>query len=150
MEEKDSGIRIAGVTSENWREIFSLEVYEEQKEFVAEPGYYLCLCAYGGLWNPLAIYFEDLVIGFLMWAVDPEDGSCWLGGIFIDKSYQGRGLGRKAIGAAVAKLSGEEGVKHFALSYLPNNPKIGLYKSLGFEETGEMEDDEIVARLRLP
>lgn len=79
------------VTRNNWREVARLEVAESQREFVAESSYYLVLCSYGELWKPLAIYLSEQVIGFMMWAVDTDDGSCWLGGILIDKKFQRKG-----------------------------------------------------------
>mgnify|MGYP001382761371 CR=1 FL=1 len=36
------------VTRENWRAVARLKVTEAQREFVAEPCYYLALCCYGG------------------------------------------------------------------------------------------------------
>ena len=58
------------VSGDNWREIAKLGVSEEQKEFVAEPCYYLALCCYGDIWRPLAICLDDQVIGFMMWGED--------------------------------------------------------------------------------
>ena len=111
-----------GVNRENWREVAKPKVIESQREFVAEPSYYLALCSYGELWQPLAIYLDEQVIGFLMWAVDSDDGSCWLGGILIDQKYQQQGYGRKVIQAAIAMLAEEGGYQNFALSYAPDNP----------------------------
>ncbi len=142
-------VALRPVDRDNWREVTKLEVKETQREFVAEPSYYLALCSYGELWQPLAITLGEQVIGFLMWAVDFDDGSCWLGGILIDQSYQRRGYGRQAIQAAIAMLAEEGGYQNFALSYAPNNPAKQLYHSLGFVETDEREDDEVVARLSL-
>ena len=137
------------VTRENWREVARLKVNKSQREFVAEPAYYLALCSYGGLWKPPAIYLDEQVIGFLMWTVDEADGSCWLGGILIDQKYQRRGYGRQAIQGAIATLSKEYGFQHFALSYAPENPAKCLYHELSFIETDKWEGDEIVARLSL-
>jgi diamine N-acetyltransferase len=137
------------VNRDNWREVAKLRVAESQQDFVAEPSYYLALCCYGELWQPLAIFLGEQVIGFLMWAVDTGDGSCWLGGILIDQSYQRRGFGRQAIQAVIAKLAKEGGHRRFALSYSPDNPAKQLYQELGFIETDEWEDDEVVARLSL-
>ena len=144
---KENRVAIRPVNSDNWREVIKLEVTESQREFVAEPSHYLLLCSYGGLWQPLAIYLGEQVIGFLMWAVDNEDGSCWLGGILIDKSHQRKGYGRQAIKSAITILSDEHGYQNFALSYSPENPAKVLYHALGFIETDEWEGDEIVARL---
>jgi diamine N-acetyltransferase len=145
----ETQVTLHPVTRDNWREVAKLRVAESQYEFVSKPCYYLALCCYDELWHPLAIYLGEQVIGFLMWAVDSTDGSCWLGGILIDQRYQQRGHGRGAIQAAIAMLAKEGGYQRFALSYLPDNPAKYLYHSLGFIETDEWEDDEVVARLSL-
>ena len=100
------------VTGDNWRDVAKLETNEAQRAFVAEPLYYLALCNYGDLWHPLAVVLGEQVIGFLMWALDPEDASGWLGGILIDQTFQGRGYGRQAVQAALAMLTEEEGIQH--------------------------------------
>ena len=149
MKENEIQVRLHPVTRDNWREVAKLEVTEPQREFVAAPPYYLALCCYGELWQPLAMYLGELVIGFLMWAVDPEDGSCWLGGILIDHHYQRQGYGRQAIQVAITMLAKDHGYQTFALSYMPDNAAKQLYHALGFVETGEWEGDELVARLSL-
>ena len=147
---KPQNIALRPVSNDNWRDVIKIEITDPQREFIAHPGYYLAMCAYGELWNPLAIYLDETVIGFLMWAVDTADQACWLGGIFIDHRYQGQGHGRKAIQAAINLLTQKHGYDHFALSYQPSNAVARhLYKTLGFVETNEWEDDEIVARLSL-
>ena len=137
------------VNGDNWRDIAKLKVTEAQEEFVAEPCYYLALCCYGDGWRPLAIYLNEQVIGFLMWGEDSADGSCWLGGLLIDQNYQRRGYGRQAVQRAIEMLAEGHGYQHFALSYSPNNSAKHLYRMLGFIETEEWEDDEVVARLSL-
>jgi len=146
---KETRLRLRPVNQDNWREVAKLTVDELQRAFVAEPTYYLALCCYGELWKPLAIYLDKQVIGFLMWAEDSEDGSCWLGGIMIDQNYQRKGYGRGAIQAAIAMLSEKHGYQQFALSYAPENTAKHLYHRLGFVETNEWEDDEVVARLSI-
>jgi diamine N-acetyltransferase len=133
-----------------WRDVAGLEVTSAQRAFVAEPAYYLAMCAYDAPWQPLAVLLDERVVGFVMWAVDPSDGSCWLGGLLIDQRHQRRGYGRRAVEAALAMLSGEHGHRRFALTYAPDNPAKGLYAALGFRETGERDGDEVVARLTLP
>lgn len=140
-------ISLVPVNKDNWRDIAVLEVKEEQSEYVASGSYYLCLCNYDGLWNPLAIQLDDQIIGFMMWAIDDDDNSCWLGGITIDKEYQGLGYGKAAVKEALEVLSKEHSYKNFALSYNPENKGARhVYTSLGFEENDEMEDEEVVAR----
>jgi diamine N-acetyltransferase len=145
----ETRVTLRPVSRDNWRDVARLKVTEAQREFVNEAWYYLLLCHYGGVWQPLAICLGERVIGHLMWAVDPADGSCWLGGFLIDQSLQRRGYGRQAIQAAMAMLAREHGYQHFALSYSPDNAAKQLYHELGFAETGEWEGDEVVARLSL-
>lgn len=143
----DKQIRLKPVDKDNWRDVAHIKVEPAQSDFVMEPSYYLALCSYGGDWQPLAVYLDELVIGFVMWAVDPADGSCWLGGIMIDVAMQAKGYGKRAIQSALQMLSEEHGFKDFALSYQAQNRNARrLYAKLGFVETGEMEGDELVAR----
>ena len=148
--DNETQVTLRPVDRDNWRDVAKLEVTAAQREFVAEPCRYLALCSYGGDWKPLAVCLGDQVIGFLMWVVDPADGSCWLGGIIIDHTYQRHGYGRQAVQAAIAMLAKEHGYQNFALSYNPANLVAKhLYGSLGFVETNEWEGDEVVARLSL-
>ena len=145
-----AALRLIDVTSENWRDVADLEVAAGQRAWVAPVTRYLCLCHYGGLWSPLAVTVDDRVVGFVMWAVDKDDRSGWIGGLVIGHEYQRRGYGRAAVLALLERLRREQGCPAAALSYAADNAAArALYASLGFTETGEREDDELVARLPL-
>jgi len=140
-------LHLTPVTAANWRDVAALEVTEAQRAFVSAPPYYLALCSYEREWQPLAVCLANRVIGFVMWVVDPEDGGCWVGGFIIDKNFQRRGYGRRALQALMDLVAAEHGHRRFALSFAPDNPAAPLYRSLGFQETGEMVGGELVARL---
>ena len=143
-------VSLRPVNQDNWRDIAKLKVAEKQREFVAEPCYYLALCCFGNVWQPLAICLDEQVIGFMMWAIDPADESCWLGGILLDQIMQRRGYGQQAVQAAIVMFERDHGHRNFALSYHPTNLVAKhIYSKLGFVETDEWEDSEIVARLSL-
>ena len=144
-------VNIAPVSSADWRAVAALTVTPEQRGFVAEPSYYLALCCFGEAgWRPLSMAVDGEVVGFLMWAIDPSDGSCWLGGVLVEAARQGHGIGRAGVAAALRHLSSEHGYRAFALSYHPENLRARrIYARLGFVETGERDGDEIVARWRL-
>ena len=140
-------VELRPVTADNWRACALLEVGAHQRGFVMPVAYSLCLCAYGDLWSPLAACDGDEVVGFLMWAVDPADRSCWMGGFTVDHRRQRRGYGRAMIEALVRRQLERELCASFALSYTADNTAAReLYRALGFVETDEREDDETVAR----
>lgn len=141
-------VTLVPVTADSWRAVARVRATDEQLEWVAEVTYYLCVCAYGDTWHPWTIEADGQVAGFLMWAVD-DDASRWIGGFVVDAAHQHRGIGRAAAAEAVRILSAQPGCTGIALSVDPTNEVArALYRSLGFEETGETEDDELVMRRR--
>ena len=142
-------VRLVDVDAANWRNVVAVAARPDQERFVAPVAYYLCLAHYGGAWHPLGIEAGGSIVGHVMWAVDEDEGSVWLGGLVIDAASQGRGIGHAAVRACIERFAGE-GQAQLALSYQPDNTVAGdLYASFGFVETGEMEDNEIVARLSI-
>lgn len=142
-------ISVHPIDASNFRAALDLEVTHEQTAWVASTARYLALCGYGGLWHALGLYAGEEMVGFAMWARDDTDGSHWIGGLLIDRHQQRRGYGRAAVTALVDWLRREQGAQEIALSYHPSNEVARhLYMSLGFSETDEHEDDEVVARLR--
>lgn len=140
---------VRAVDTDNWEACCEVRPAPEQERFVAPVAYYLCLCHYGQTWQPLAVYAGPDVVGFVMSAVDPSDGSHWIGGLTIDASQQRQGIGRATVASLLARFR-SAGATEAALSYDPGNAAArALYASVGFHETGEHVDGEVVARLSL-
>ncbi|MEU6310865.1 GNAT family N-acetyltransferase [Streptomyces sp. NPDC047014] len=139
------------ITDENWRAVADVAPADDQRRFVAALGArYLLLSMRGGLWNSLAVRAGEVVVGHVMWAYDEEGGAHWIGGMIIDAAEQGRGVGRAAISALIARLTALPSCREIRLSYHPRNtPAAHLYTTLGFAPTGDAEDEELVAALPL-
>lgn len=142
-------VSLVPVTAANWRDCVSLDVSEDQRAFVAPISRYLTMCAYGDTpWQPLGVESDGRMVGFVMHGVDTSDNSFWIGGLVVDAAEQGRGIGGAIVDALVQRARAE-GHPSVALSYLPSNAVASrLYAVRGFVETGEREDEEVVARLR--
>jgi diamine N-acetyltransferase len=134
---------------EDWREVADVAPRDDQRQFVcALAARYLLLSDREGLWRSLGIYADEVVVGHVMWAED-EDGSAWIGGLVVDAAAQGLGIGRVATQTLIRWFSEEYGYRVIRLSYQPENVSAArVYESLGFQATGERQDDEIVAELR--
>lgn len=146
-------VTVVPATEQNWRDIARVRPADGQRDWVADATYYLCLSAYGDLWRSCAIVADGETVGHVMWAVDPDEGSHWIGGLLVDAGRQGHGIGRGTVLALLDLWEREEPslsgtpFREAALSVSPDNEvALGLYRSLGFLETGEVEDDEIVLR----
>lgn len=138
------------VGAENWRAVTKVAARKDQERFVMPVAWYLALCQYGGLgWMPYAIRRGDTYVGFVMAGIDEEENSYWIGGFVIDATQQGRGYGYGAM-KVLLRWGAEKGCDTAALSYEQDNDVAkALYTGLGFVETGETSDDEVVARLPL-
>ncbi|WP_416986682.1 GNAT family N-acetyltransferase [Streptomyces sp. T028] len=145
-----AGRRVAlhEVSDENWRSVADVAPLDDQRRYVpALAARYLLLSAREGVWHSLAVCADDTVVGHLMWGRD-EDGSYWIGGMLIDGTEQGKGVGGAAVRTVVQWLSRREDCRELRLSYHPDNAvAAGLYASVGFRPTAEVSGDEVVASL---
>ena len=159
-------IHLEKVTGKNVWDILKLEVAEAQRGFVAANEVsiieaYTAITGNGHAF-PFGIYDGDTLVGFLMIGFDVDDywddapeiarGNYNLWRLMIDKNHQGRGFGKEAVRLALdfirAFPCGE--AVYCWLSYEPENRAARqLYRSFGFEETGEMDGEEIIAAVKL-
>lgn len=153
------------VTAENLFPIVHLSVDESQQNFVASNTEsileaYVTVTA-GNVALPFGLYEEGELVGFVMFGyggIGEEDepsvaeGNYCIWRLMIDRRFQGRGLGKKAMKASLDYIkSWPCGKAEYCwLSYEPENiVAAGLYSSFGFVENGERDGDEVVAVLKL-
>ena len=149
-------IEFKKLCEENFNECIKLKPRDEQKDFVA-PNIYSISEAYVALTNdgcpmPYAIYNDDIMVGFIMLVYEEDKDDYWICRLMIDEKYQGQGYGRASMLKAL-ELIREKSVKEHPtvlISYEPENIVAKkLYASVGFRETGEIEEGEAVAKLEL-
>lgn len=134
---------------DDWRAVADVTPHDHQRRFVFPmAARYLLLSVLAGEWQSLGIYADDEVVGHVMWARE-DDGVHWIGGLIVDHTEQGAGLGRAATATLVSWLRARPGATAVRLSYHPNNSAAAqLYAAAGFEPANEMEDGEIVVECR--
>ncbi len=87
-----------------------------------------------------------------MWGEDVTEnpGEMWVWRLMIAADHQGKGYGRAAMEALIARLRAEGKFDALYLSYEPENTGAErFYAGLGFEKTGHIEHGELVVRLAL-
>ncbi len=145
-------IRLMPINDDNRDAVLSLSVREDQP-FVAPNDVSLrqaeeANAEQPGVARPFAIYAEEQLVGFCMFAFDPEeedeDDRYWLWRFMIDKNVQGKGYGQAAL-QEIIKYFRDNGADRLFLSTEPENERgLHIYHKAGFRETGIIEDDEAV------
>lgn len=91
-------------------------------------------------WHPVAIYYEDKIIGFAMYGSFGPNRDTWIDRIMIDEKYQGRGFGKIAMMKLIDIVSKEYEVNTIYLSIVEENIlAYNLYKSIGFKSMNERD-----------
>ena len=145
-------IRLEPVNDQNREAVLALSVREDQP-FVAPNDYSLNEAEetnkeHPGVARPFAIYADEKLVGFCMFAFDPEeedeDERYWLWRFMIDKSEQGRGCGQAAL-QEIIRYFKENGADRLFLSTEPENERgLHIYHKAGFRETGIIDNGEAV------
>ncbi len=143
-----TSISLQPITRDNFRACVRLKVAEQQQNFVADNITSIAQAYVEPSWTPLAIYADDTLVGFAMYGRDTDTGFDWIIRLMIDAQQQGKGYGRLAMHALLARIQAQPDCHEIYISYEPTNEVAArLYASLGFEPTGVIEDGEAVARL---
>jgi diamine N-acetyltransferase len=144
-------VELRDIDKDNWQKCIRLRVKTEQEGFVASNAYSLCQAHYETGWRAQAVYEGDVMVGFVMFGdVRHPDWGYWIVRIMIDKTHQGRGLGRSALEAVIDRMRAKDDCEEIFISHEPENTVAEkLYASLGFEKTGAMVEGEIVQILKV-
>ena len=146
-------ISLQKVDESNFTACFALKLHSWQEEFVSHPVRSLAQAyVYYKQCTPFAVCLGGEVVGYVMVIYDYDEETYNIWHLMIDKEHQGKGYGRAAIELALAYIR----TKPFGrssrvlLTVSPNNhTACGLYRSLGFSETGRSDEDEVELGLTL-
>jgi diamine N-acetyltransferase len=140
-------VQLKPVDRDNWRAMVRLTTRPGQEHFVSSPAWSLAGCyvrKYGDNYeySPMVICDGDTIVGYVTLVCDPASfDDYWIDDIVIDAIYQGRGFGRAAMKVILAMLPKRyPKCRTIKLTcFRGNDSAAALYKSLGFEPTGEMD-----------
>ena len=149
-------VTLREITAETVRAVVKLAVAENQTKFVASNGMSLAQALFAPEAWYRAIYLDDEPVGFVMLSDDslldprPENPEIGVWRFMVDAKHQRQGVGRAALLQIIEHVRSRGLFPKLSLSYVPEEggPE-GLYLSVGFRPTGEMEEDEVVMELEL-
>lgn len=134
-------LHLEPITLNNRQDIEKLSVHPYQQGYIESTIECLLEASQCQTWRTVAIYDNEILIGFAMYGYFVEEyskGQVWLDRLLIDYKYQGKGYGKKAILLLLELLYKEYQQDTIYLSvYGDNKAAISLYEQIGFHFNGE-------------
>ena len=136
-------VELREITKDNLEAVLDLRVHEHQESFVSSTAYSLAQAyAYRDTAFPFAIYVDNTIVGFIMLGYYESRNQYTLWKFLIDKKYQNKGYGREALLKGIRYLKDRFGAEKVYTGVKPGNETAKhLYRSVGFEATGLVEND---------
>ncbi len=138
-------LRLTDVTEDNWMEVASLSVKDNQKEYLAPA---IGIIARGYVYRScnarvFVIEADGTVVGVaLVREFADEPLGYDLQQFMIDRRYQGRGYGSAALGLILDELRQEGHFDHVEVCVKKDDLEaIHLYKKHGFVDSGFVDED---------
>lgn len=149
-------VTLREITADTVRSVMRLAVAEHQKGFVAPNAVSLAQALFSTQAWYRAVYADEEPVGFVMLADEslenppPAKPAIGLWRFMIDARHQGRGIGRAALQRVIEHVRAKGLFDTLELSYVPGPgcPE-PFYKSLGFRDTGRLDEGEVVLELPL-
>ena len=140
-------ISLRQITEENFIDAFHLKLGAGQDKFVSHPVRSLAQAyVYRNQCQPFGIYKDEEMVGYVMVIYDYDIPEYDIWHMMIDEQHQGKGYGKAALEQVLRYI----GTKPFGDSNRVtltcdkgNEVALALYHSIGFKETGVVDDDEI-------
>ncbi|CCN46170.1 putative Acyl-CoA N-acyltransferase [Vibrio nigripulchritudo MADA3029] len=149
-------MKLEKVNRENLREVLNLELADSQQGIVSSNAVSMAQAGLHPYYQPRAIVVDNQIVGFIMysewrdaaWAKEEKLGEFYIFRVMVDKEHQGKGYARQAMKATIEEIK-QQGASTIHIGYSEsNNAAQGLYKSLGFVETGIGEWGDMMAELK--
>lgn len=141
-------ILLKEITKENLGDIVSLQVADGQKDLILSNAISIAQPYVQPECIPLAIYEDDVPIGFLMHCKDADDDEYWLYRLMIDHGHQGRGLGFLAMQAMLDIVKQDKSKNKMLLGvHRDGGASVATYEKLGFAFNGQVFGKEHIMQL---
>ena len=135
------------ITEDNFLDAFHLKLRKDQEEFVSHPIRSLAQAyVYRNQCQPFGIYQDEEMVGYVMVIYDYDVPEYDIWHMMIDEARQGRGYGKEALKRVLEYIATKpfgESNQVVLTCNQQNIPGLRLYRSLGFQETGNVDEDEI-------
>ena len=141
------------IDEDNFIDAFNLKLASGQEAYVSHPIRSLAQAyVYRNQCTPFGIYHEDKMVGYVMVIYDYDIPEYDIWHMMIDASEQGHGYGREALQRVLEYIKRKPfgDSNRVALTCNKDNTNaLALYQNMGFELTGNDDEDEVELALLL-
>lgn len=150
VEDETLSVTLREVTADNVQTLCHLTLKPGQEEFVAPNAVSLAEAHYYPVVWVRAIYADETAVGLVLLINDAKQSYYCIWRLMIGAEYQGKGYGQKAVEQVIEYVKGCPNATELLMSYNPGegNPA-KFYRKLGFVETGEIDNGQILMRYLL-
>lgn len=149
----DRQLYLKKVDEDNFIDCFNLKLAKSQEEFVSHPVRSLAQAyVYYEQCTPFAIYLKDEVVGYVMVIYDFDEENYNIWHMMIDEKHQGKGYGTQAVKLCIDYISKKpygSSDNIILTCHMNNRQAIHIYEKMGFKDTGERDEDEIIMKMIL-
>lgn len=126
-------MELISIDKRNWEEAAKLEVRDDQASFVLPNVWSIAEAQFYPWIEPYAIFDGNQMVGFLVYGRDPSDGRYWLYRFMIDRHFQGRGFGTRALTTLLERLRALPDCRAVSVGFQADNLAAErLYLAAGF------------------
>ena len=144
-------LKLRKIDESNFIECFNLSLGEGQDRFVSHPIRSLAQAyVYYNQCTPFGIYSNDTIVGYVMVIYDYDEETYNIWHMMIDEKYQGKGYGSIAIKLCIDYIKSKpfgQSNNVILTCNIDNSIAIHIYEKIGFKDTGERDDNELVMKL---
>ena len=139
------------ITKDNIDDVIALKVREDQNRFVISNAESLAKAyVYSKTAYPFAVYDDETLVGFIMMGYYELKDYYTLWEFMIDYRYQNKGYGRQALKLGLDFVKDKFNPESIYTGVAPGNSVAkGLYESVGFKDTGLVENGMEEMRMSL-
>lgn len=141
------------IDESNFIQCFNLKLKDGQDNFVSHPIRSLAQAyVFYTQCTPFGIFKEDTMVGYVMIIYDYDEETYNIWHMIIDANYQNNGYGTEAVSLCIDYIKTQPfgSSKKVILTCNEDNLHgIYIYNKLGFIDTGERDDNEIIMELTL-
>ncbi|MFD2443609.1 GNAT family N-acetyltransferase [Bacillus sp. CGMCC 1.16607] len=131
-------ILLKPITKENWEDAIQLKVNKDQESFMASNLYSIAEVQFLDEFRAMGVYLDELMVGFTLFGIDPDDGNYWVYRLMVDHEHQGKGYGVLAVQEIIDYIikQNHANIPYIMIGYHPENYGARqTYRKAGFVET---------------